>query len=62
MYEIAADGVSYAGDPRKKSTVLLVVGGRKDVLVGREGEREGGREGGSGEGGRGGMLYYGRLY
>uniref|UniRef100_I2CR18 Multicopper oxidase type 2 n=1 Tax=Nannochloropsis gaditana (strain CCMP526) TaxID=1093141 RepID=I2CR18_NANGC len=33
MYEIAADGVSYAGDPRKKSTVLLVVGGRKDVLV-----------------------------
>ena len=45
MYEIAADGVSYAGPPREKHTVLLVVGSRKDVLVRREGGREGGREG-----------------
>jgi len=45
MYEVAADGASYAGPPREKHTVLLVVGSRKDVLVRREGGREGGREG-----------------
>ncbi|GAB5036201.1 multicopper oxidase [Nannochloropsis oceanica] len=33
MYEVAADGASYAGPPREKRTVLLVVGSRKDVLV-----------------------------
>jgi hypothetical protein len=52
MYEIAADGVSYSGPPRKKDTVLLVVGSRKDVLVRREGRREGGREGHGAGGGR----------
>lgn len=32
LWEIAADGVYYAG-PREKGTVVLVVGSRKDVLV-----------------------------